>query len=114
MSNLLEQQLDYPFADALPQTGETLPVAPGIQWLRMPLPFALDHINLWLLDDRGLPTSENPGQQGLAIIDCGISNAPTQAAWQTILARQSAPLLRVLATHCHPDHVGSANWLCSE
>ena len=45
-----EQALHYPF-EALPQPGETLPVAPGIHWVRMALPYALDHINLWLLED---------------------------------------------------------------
>ena len=49
--NPLESQLDYPFGDSLPAPGTVLEVAPGLRWLRMPLPFALDHINLWLLDD---------------------------------------------------------------
>src|SRR6267378_7748017 len=43
-----ESILQYPHA-APPAPGETLQVAPGVHWLRMPLPFALDHINLWLL-----------------------------------------------------------------
>ena len=34
-----------------PRPGATIEVAPGLHWLRMPLPFALDHINLWLLDE---------------------------------------------------------------
>ena len=49
--NLLEQQLHYPFGDTLPASGATLEVAPGVKWIRMALPFALDHINLWLLRD---------------------------------------------------------------
>ena len=49
--NHLEAQLDYPFADTLPESGHTLAVAPGVRWLRMGLPFALNHINLWLLED---------------------------------------------------------------
>ena len=49
--NALEQQLDYPFLDALPDTGATIEVAPGVRWLRMVLPFQLNHINLWLLRD---------------------------------------------------------------
>lgn len=114
MTNSLEAQLDYPFGEQLPATGDTLEVAPGIQWLRMPLPFALNHINLWLLADRGLPTSAQPGQPGYCIVDCGISNDATQTAWQAILARQPHPVLRVIATHCHPDHVGSSDWLCSQ
>ena len=42
--------LDYPFATP-PAPGTALAVAPRIWWLRMPLPFALDHINLWLLEE---------------------------------------------------------------
>ncbi|HEY7869796.1 MAG TPA: MBL fold metallo-hydrolase, partial [Methylomirabilota bacterium] len=34
-----------------PAGGHSIQVAPGIRWIRMPLPFQLDHINLWLLDD---------------------------------------------------------------
>lgn len=49
--NALEHQLDYPFADTLPAAGDAFEVAPGVRWLRMPLPFSLDHINLWLLRD---------------------------------------------------------------
>ena len=49
--NALEQLLDYPLGDTLPAPGETLEVAPGVRWIRMALPFALDHINLWLLRD---------------------------------------------------------------
>ena len=26
-------------------------MAEGVWWIRMPLPFALDHINLWILAD---------------------------------------------------------------
>src|SRR5258708_2804796 len=52
--------LDYPF-EAPPQRGQTLEVAPGVLWIRMPLPYALDHINLWAIDDG----------QGWAIVDTG-------------------------------------------
>lgn len=42
--------LQFPVA-APPRPGETLAAASGVWWLRMPLPFVLDHINLWLLED---------------------------------------------------------------
>jgi glyoxylase-like metal-dependent hydrolase (beta-lactamase superfamily II) len=106
--NPLESQLAYPFADRLPALGTADPVAPGIGWLRMPLPFALDHINLWLLDD------ELEGQAGYTVVDCGAGTDPTRAAWEDVFkgAMQGQPLVRVLATHCHPDHVGLSGWLC--
>jgi hypothetical protein len=49
--NHLEQQLDYPFGETLPESGKTVEIAPGVLWIRMGLPFALNHINLWLLED---------------------------------------------------------------
>ena len=71
--NLLGQQLDYPFADSLPQAGTTLEVAPGIKWIRMALPFALDPINLWLLRDE-MDDPRQPGGKlrGWSIVDCRI------------------------------------------
>jgi glyoxylase-like metal-dependent hydrolase (beta-lactamase superfamily II) len=106
--NALESQLDYPFGDTLPAPGTVHDIAPGVAWLRMPLPFALDHINLWLLKD------EQDGREGYAAVDCGVATDPTRAAWEQVFAQAMAsrPLLRVFATHCHPDHVGLSDWLC--
>ena len=39
------------FELSAPLPGETIEIAPGGHWLRMPLPFRLNHINLWLLED---------------------------------------------------------------
>jgi glyoxylase-like metal-dependent hydrolase (beta-lactamase superfamily II) len=110
--NPLEAQLDYPLGDALPETGSVMEVAPGLLWLRMGLPFALNHINLWLLEDE-LHTDDGP-RRGWTIIDTGISSEATRAAWERIFAThlRGLPILRVLVTHCHPDHVGLADWLC--
>jgi glyoxylase-like metal-dependent hydrolase (beta-lactamase superfamily II) len=105
--NALEQQLDYPFGDTLPALGTTMEVAPGVRWLRMLLPFQLDHINLWLLRD------SVDGVEGWTIVDCGINNDDTRAAWTTIFENelQGLPVLRVVVTHMHPDHMGLAHWL---
>jgi glyoxylase-like metal-dependent hydrolase (beta-lactamase superfamily II) len=106
--NPLESQLAYPFGDTIPAPGAVHDIAPGLRWLRMPLPFALDHINLWLLDD------ESAGKQGYALVDCGASTDATRAAWEELIAgtMDNKPLHRVFATHCHPDHVGLSGWLC--
>ncbi len=106
--------LDYPFGDQLPHAGGVIEVAPGVLWLRMGLPFALDHINLWLLRDR-LPHGQTGAmQEGWTAVDCGIDNADTREAWLNIEAThlQGLPILRVIATHMHPDHMGLAHWLC--
>ncbi|HSN32384.1 MAG TPA: MBL fold metallo-hydrolase, partial [Ideonella sp.] len=93
--------------DTLPAAGTALEVAPGVRWLRMRLPFALDHINLWLLAD------EADGRAGWTIVDCGITNDETRAAWEQVFATQldGRPVLRVVCTHMHPDHIGLAHWL---
>ncbi|MCX7893551.1 MAG: MBL fold metallo-hydrolase [Burkholderiales bacterium] len=97
-----EQVLDYPFRHP-PEPGTALEVAPGVFWLRMPLPFALDHINLWLLDDG----------EAVAIVDSGIGNDATRALWEQVFAAElgGRRVTRVFATHCHPDHAGLAGWL---
>ncbi|MEO6985686.1 MAG: MBL fold metallo-hydrolase [Paralcaligenes sp.] len=103
-----EQKLDYPWGDALPEPGAARVVADGVRWIRMPLPFALDHINLWLLRD------EIDGRQGWTIVDCGVSRDEVKALWEQVFenALGGLPVLRVLVTHMHPDHVGLAYWLC--
>lgn len=103
MTAPLPTLLEYPVSTP-PAPGETLRIAPRILWLRMPLPFALDHINLWLLED---------DDGGTTLVDCGYGNAATRALWErhfaTTIANQ--PIRRIIATHCHPDHVGNAAWL---
>jgi glyoxylase-like metal-dependent hydrolase (beta-lactamase superfamily II) len=108
MANAQEEALDYPLGDAWPEPGTTLEVAPGVRWLRMGLPFALNHINLWLLRDR------QDGIEGWTLVDCGIANDATRALWEQIFASelQGLPVLRVVVTHMHPDHIGLAYWLC--
>jgi glyoxylase-like metal-dependent hydrolase (beta-lactamase superfamily II) len=76
-------------------------VAPGIRWLRMPLPFALNHINLWLVDDG----------EAVAIVDTGLGDAASRATWDTVLAHVARPVSKIIVTHYHPDHIGNAQYL---
>ena len=94
--------LQFPVA-APPRPGETLAIAPGVQWLRMPLPFALDHINLWLVED----------DPGWTVVDTGYATAQTTELWERIFAERlgGRPVTRVIVTHYHPDHIGLADWL---
>ncbi|HNU10835.1 MAG TPA: MBL fold metallo-hydrolase [Rubrivivax sp.] len=94
--------LTYPFASR-PAPGQRLEVAPGVHWLRMPLPFHLDHINLWTLAEEG----------GYAIVDTGTRTEDVVALWQSVFeaTQDVGRPTRVFVTHMHPDHVGMAGWL---
>lgn len=106
--NVNEQKLTYPWGDAIPAPGHAQAVADGVRWIQMPLPFALNHINLWLLRD------EIDGREGWTVVDCGVSRDEVKALWEQVFenALDGLPVLRVIVTHMHPDHVGLAHWLC--
>ena len=99
-----ETTLQYPCGEP-PPAGGAREIQPGLVWLRMPLPFALNHINLWAIDDG----------DGWAIVDTGTQTPEVLAAWRALLAPGGTlggrPVTRVFATHMHPDHVGMAGWL---
>lgn len=97
--------ISYPWP-APPAMGQVIPVAPGIKWLRMPLPFRLDHINLYLLEDHG----------GWTVVDAGIGLPRTRELWQGVFAAalDGRPVQRVIVTHFHPDHMGNAHWLADQ
>ncbi len=95
-------QIQYEF-ESRPEQGETMDIADGVVWLRMPLPFSLKHINLWLLRD----------QAGWVIVDTGVDTRTSRGVWQQTFAgaMRGDPASHVVATHLHPDHVGCAGWL---
>ncbi|MFO1073557.1 MAG: MBL fold metallo-hydrolase [Geminicoccaceae bacterium] len=86
-----------------PEFDQPVPVAEGIFWLRLRLPFALNHVNVWLCDDA----------HGWTVIDTGYGDAATRAVWEQTLAGLLAgrPVHQILVTHFHPDHFGAAGWL---
>jgi glyoxylase-like metal-dependent hydrolase (beta-lactamase superfamily II) len=100
--------LHYPFGRWVPEAGTLFEVAPGIHWLRMPLPFGLDHINLWALNAGDGPDG------GWALVDTGVNMPRTRSHWETLFAGPLAgkPVTRIIVTHYHPDHLGLAGWLC--
>ncbi|RYH31579.1 MAG: MBL fold metallo-hydrolase [Alcaligenaceae bacterium] len=108
-----EHQIHYPLDETLPGAGSTLEVAPGIKWIRMGLPFALDHINLWLLRD-AQPDVQGNLVDGWTVVDCCIDTASTREQWEQVFASalEGLPILRVIVTHMHPDHIGLAHWIC--
>ena len=112
--NALESQLDYCLGTDVPPPGRAVEVAPGIRWARMTLPFALNHVNVWMLRDALSDGAGGPVQEGWSVVDCGIDDAATRAAWEELFASglDGLPVLRVVVTHMHPDHIGLAHWLC--
>ena len=102
-SHAADRGLSYPLG-APPAAGEAVEAAPGVLWLRLPLPMALDHVNVWALRDG----------ESWAIVDTGLRTPPTIAAWEAALAGplEGRAVTRVICTHMHPDHIGLAGWLC--
>ncbi len=99
---MLQEELRFVLPEA-PAPGEWHAVIDGIHWARIPLPFWLDHVNVWLLDDG----------DGWAIVDCGIDSPDVRVIWDRLLASLPAerPVRRLIATHGHTDHVGCAGYL---
>ncbi len=99
----MPETLEFPYSEP-PKTGVAIEVRPGIFWARLALPFRLNHVNIYLVEDGA----------GLALIDTGIDNAASRAAWEALLEGPLAGrrLTRIIATHFHPDHIGLAGWLC--
>ncbi|MGB8844001.1 MAG: MBL fold metallo-hydrolase [Aliidongia sp.] len=95
-------ELRFPWSEP-PPIGEPALVAPGIFWLRLALPFALDHVNLYLIEDGA----------GWAVFDTGLNDAPSREAWDRVLTGPlgGKPLTRMIVSHFHPDHSGLAGWL---
>jgi glyoxylase-like metal-dependent hydrolase (beta-lactamase superfamily II) len=96
--------LEYPWPET-PPPGTAIAVAPGVYWLSMPLPFQLDHINLWLVQE------DTQEEAGWTVVDTGIGNGETRALWDQLFA-SFHPVKRVILTHYHPDHAGNADWIC--
>ena len=99
-------KLIYPF-ESVPEvgTGQTVDVAPGVKWLRMPLGGALQFINVWAIEDG----------DGWALVDTGLQTRETAQAWRTALKPEGdlggKPVTRMIVTHLHPDHIGLAGWM---
>ncbi len=98
--------LTYPWGDAAPGAGETIRIADGINWARIPMPGSLGHINSWLLDDH----------DGVAVVDTGICLTICSDAWKALYAGalKDRRITRVIGTHLHPDHIGLAGWIAKK
>jgi glyoxylase-like metal-dependent hydrolase (beta-lactamase superfamily II) len=100
-----QRPIEFPFP-VPPKAGEAIEIAPGLFWLRLPLPFRLNHVNIYLIEDDG----------GFALIDTGLDSAEIRAVWTALFQGflRAKRLTRIIATHSHPDHIGLAGWLAEQ
>jgi glyoxylase-like metal-dependent hydrolase (beta-lactamase superfamily II) len=98
----MHQTLTFPHQNP-PSPGELVLISPGVQWLRLPLPYRLNHVNIYLIED----------DDGWAVVDTGLATDACRMAWDAVLTGPLAGqrLTRMTVTHYHPDHVGLAGWL---
>ncbi|MCB1343658.1 MAG: MBL fold metallo-hydrolase, partial [Pseudooceanicola sp.] len=94
--------LTYPW-DTVPPFGDVREVRDGILWTRIPLPYRLDHVNVYLVRDTN----------GWALIDTGIQTDEAKATWDALFEGplKGITLSKIIVTHFHPDHIGLAGWL---
>ncbi len=95
----MHSELYYPYTEH-PAAGTAIEVANGVRWLTMPMPGSLNHINLYLLEDKG----------GWWVVDTGLGNAETFGWWRELMRGDMGgrPVQAVICTHMHPDHIGQA------
>lgn len=94
--------LNYPYTP--PETdGTVVELADGLLWLRMPMPMALDHINVYLLEDN----------DGWFIVDTGLNTKKVRQLWLQVIEEygKGKPVKGVICTHFHYDHSGLSSWL---
>ena len=101
----MNDNIHYPF-ETIPAEGEVIEVAPGILWMRLPLPMKLDHVNIYALDNGA----------GWTVVDTGFYSKRGVAIWEKLMAGplQGRPVTQVVVTHHHPDHIGMAGWFQTE
>jgi len=95
--------LSFPYAN-FPPEGELVEIVPDIFWLKVPLPYRLNHVNLWLLRD----------ERGWCVIDTGFASKDVEAIWENVISTLDGPITRLIVTHFHPDHLGFASQLAEK
>lgn len=96
-----EEQIRYHTAQI--EVGTPYQIAEDLLLLRLPLPFALDHINVYMIREG----------DGWVLIDCGVNTSRTRELWESTLSKLGT-LVRIVVTHHHPDHIGMAGWLADK
>jgi glyoxylase-like metal-dependent hydrolase (beta-lactamase superfamily II) len=85
--------------------GEVARIVEGVYQLKLPVPFPLRFVSVYLVE----------GEDGWTLIDAGYDYPPARAGWESGAAVVGCDLgrdvSRIVVTHFHPDHIGAARWL---
>ena len=85
--------------------GEAAEVAEGVYQLKVPVPFPLVFVSVYLVE----------GCDGWTIIDTGYDYLKGRKVWEKGTRQVGLDLkrdvARIVVTHFHPDHLGLARWL---
>jgi glyoxylase-like metal-dependent hydrolase (beta-lactamase superfamily II) len=77
-------------------------VGDGVHRVTLALPWALDHVHCYAVEDA----------EGWTLIDAGLGIAETETGWRQALAQLGNPKVRrVVITHFHSDHIGASSAL---
>ncbi len=79
-------------------------ISPWVYRVPIPVPLPLRYINCYLIR----------GERGWAVVDTGMHDAHTEAAWEAVFAQLGLvpqQIETILITHYHPDHYGMAGWM---
>ena len=85
--------------------GEAAEVLEGVWQIKLPVPFPLGFVSVYLVE----------AEDGWTLVDAGYDYPPAREAWEAGSRAAGCDLShdvgRVVVTHFHPDHVGAARWL---
>lgn len=97
--------IHYPH-ETPPAKGTAREIADGILWIRLSMPLGLDHVNVYALRE----------PNGWTVIDTGLDTKLNRREWAAVIKDdlRGDPILRVVVTHHHPDHVGLAGWFMAQ
>lgn len=73
-------------------------VLPGVRRITLAQAVGMDHVHCYLLR----------GPDGWTLVDTGLGVPGAAATWRGLVAGLDAPLVRVVITHMHVDHIGAA------
>ena len=98
-------KIDFPFEEK-PEADKWVEIAQGVFGARIPLPWSLNHINVYIFEE----------EDGWTVVDTGSQGKRGQETWDALLKgpMQGKPVKKVIGTHMHPDHIGLAGWLCEK